>query len=262
VNPKFSEIFGYEESELLEKMGPVHLVLPEDWPMVRECLRRRVDGEVKSINYRFRGVTKVQTVLHLEVFGSRTVYQGRTAVIGTMLDVTEHKKAEAKIHLLAYYDVLTNLPNRRLLLDRLNQALARAKRSHSFVALMFLDLDNFKQVNDTLGHDVGDELLKAVAGRLVACVRDTDTVSRQGGDEFIIVLTEIVEPQDVALVQDKILKSVSEPIYIQENELRITTSIGIAMCHANGPEDANDLMKNADKAMYEAKKAKRKNSCH
>src|SRR6185369_6918612 len=154
---------------------------------------------------------------------------------------------------MAYYDALTGLPNRRLLLDRLNHALAQARRYQRSMALLFLDLDNFKHVNDTMGHDIGDELLKVVAGRLQACVRVIDTVCRQGGDEFIIVLTEIAHPQGVAVVANKIIEVISEPISLQEKELRITTSIGIAVYSVAGTDDEKELMKKADRAMYEAK---------
>lgn len=130
-----------------------------------------------------------------------------------------------------------------MLKDRLNLALTQAKRFDRSLALMFLDLDNFKQVNDSLGHDAGDELLKIIAGRLLTCVRSGDTICRQGGDEFIIVLAEITHPQDAELVADKIIKALHDPIYIQENELHVTTSIGIAVYSVNGADDAKALMK-------------------
>jgi len=161
--------------------------------------------------------------------------------------------AQDQINQLVYYDALTHLPNRRLLTDRLEQALVQAKRFKRSLAVMFLDLDHFKQVNDTLGHDAGDELLKVVAERLLASVRSVDTVCRQGGDEFIIVLPEITHLQDAELVADKIIKAISEPICIQENNLHVTTSVGIAVFPVNGIDDSTMLMKKADMAMYEAK---------
>ena len=140
-----------------------------------------------------------------------------------------------------------------MLLDRLNKALDQAKRYRRSMALIFMDLDNFKKINDRLGHDVGDELLKEVAARLTACVRSGDTVSRQGGDEFVIVLTEIAQPQDASTVADKILKTLAKPISVGEHRLNITTSIGIAVYPINGTDIASELMKKADMAMYSAK---------
>ena len=125
------------------------------------------------------------------------------------------------------------------------------------MAIMFLDLDHFKQINDTLGHDVGDELLKVVAKRLSTCIRSGDTVSRQGGDEFVIILEEVAHYQDAALVAEKTIKTLSEPVMVREHELHITTSIGIAIYPVNGTDDVLELMKKADMAMYSAKEAGR-----
>ena len=161
--------------------------------------------------------------------------------------------AQEQINQLVYYDILTDLPNRRLLTDRLEQALIQAKRFRRSLAVMFLDLDHFKQVNDTLGHDSGDKLLKIVAERLLASVRGVDTVCRQGGDEFIIVLPEITHSNDAELVADKIIKAINEPIYIQKNKVHVTTSIGIAVYQIDAVDDAAMLMKKADMSMYEAK---------
>jgi diguanylate cyclase (GGDEF)-like protein/PAS domain S-box-containing protein len=179
--------------------------------------------------------------------GTITGYHGITR------EITDRKRSQELIYQLAFYDALTNLPNRRLLLDRFKQALVHAKRFQRSLAIMYLDIDNFKQVNDSLGHDIGDELLKIVAGRLQSCVRVMDTVCRQGGDEFIIVLSEIAHPQDAAVVADKIIKAINEPVSLQEYELSITTSIGIAIYTVNGTDDTNELMKKADIAMYEVK---------
>ena len=176
---------------------------------------------------------------------------------GIALDITERKQMEEKIWSLAYFDALTNLPNRRMLLDRLTQALLRAKRYQNSLAVMFLDLDYFKAINDSLGHDIGDELLKEVAIRLTACVRSEDTVSRHGGDEFIILLPEIALPEDAALVADKIIKTFNAPFQIAGKNLNISTSIGIAVCPAKDSDDVNGLLKKADNAMYAAKDAGR-----
>lgn len=145
----------------------------------------------------------------------------------------------------------------RLQMNRLEQALVQAKRHGRSLAVMFLDLDRFKEINDTLGHDVGDELLRIMAARLETCVRGGDTVSRQGGDEFVIVLPEIARQQDATLVAEKILKLLSDPVAIQGRGMKITTSIGIAVYPDDCADDATSLMKKADIAMYRAKEAGR-----
>jgi diguanylate cyclase (GGDEF)-like protein len=164
---------------------------------------------------------------------------------------------EDEVRQLAYYDTLTNLPNRRLLYDRLHQALAQAKHFSRSLAVMFLDLDHFKEINDTLGHDVGDELLKQVAGRWSACIRSGDTLCRVGGDEFVIILTEIHQPHDAALVAEKAVELVNQPFSCLGHPIKVTTSIGIAVYPIDGPDNVQDLMKKADTAMYTAKQGGR-----
>ena len=176
---------------------------------------------------------------------------------GIALDITERKQMEEKIWNLAYFDSLTNLPNRRMLLDRLDQSLSRAKRHQHSLAVIFLDLDYFKTINDSLGHDVGDLLLKEVSARLTGCVRMEDTVSRLGGDEFVILLSEITHSEDAALVAEKILKAIAVPIEIAGNTLNISASIGIAVYRMNSQDDMHALLKQADAAMYAAKYAGR-----
>ncbi|HSF25808.1 MAG TPA: diguanylate cyclase, partial [Blastocatellia bacterium] len=164
----------------------------------------------------------------------------------------ERRHAEAKLDTLAHYDALTGLPNRVLFRDRLTRAIARGHRNGRLFALMFLDLDRFKSINDTLGHDAGDELLKAVAERLRDCVREEDTVARLGGDEFTVILEEIRDPEDAALVARKILAALTPPVMLNRVETFITTSIGITI-YPSDSEDLDSLIKNADVAMYRAK---------
>ena len=166
--------------------------------------------------------------------------------------------ANEQLRNLALYDSLTGLPNRMLLDDRMAQAMTRAMRGGQSFALMFVDLDRFKPVNDTHGHGVGDELLKAVAQRLSACVRKADTVARAGGDEFVVVLSEIGDPKDAAMVGGKILDELSRPFFIERHELGISCSIGISVYPADGT-DVVTLRANADVAMYHAKRNGRNN---
>jgi len=167
-------------------------------------------------------------------------------------EIAKHKRTEETIKQLAYHDSLTGLPNRRLFTDRLNMAITHAERNKHKVAMILLDLDQFKGVNDTLGHSVGDELLQVVGGRLVNLLRKNDTVARMGGDEFMLILPAIARQGDAAIVAMKILEAFREPFVFDEHELRITISIGIAI-YPNDGDDAGALVKNADIAMYCAK---------
>jgi diguanylate cyclase (GGDEF)-like protein len=173
-------------------------------------------------------------------------------------DVTKEKQAEERMHHLAHYDALTGLPNRSLFADRLHQALATAKREKTRVALMFLDLDKFKPVNDNLGHDVGDMLLKEVAKRMLECVRDSDTVSRLGGDEFVILLPNIEAEQVALRVAGKILNSLNQTFELAGHSINISSSIGVAVYPEHGG-DEKLLTRNADTAMYYAKNGGRNN---
>jgi diguanylate cyclase (GGDEF)-like protein len=153
---------------------------------------------------------------------------------------------------LAQHDFLTGLPNRMLLNDRLTQAIASAHRHRQSLAVLFLDVDRFKHINDSLGHAIGDQLLKSIARRLVACVRSSDTVSRQGGDEFVVLLSEVARAEDAALSADKILAAVSAPHRIDHQDLHVTVSVGIGVYPDDGT-DAETLLKNADSALFRAK---------
>jgi diguanylate cyclase (GGDEF)-like protein len=167
-------------------------------------------------------------------------------------DITERKQAEERIRYMALFDTLTDLPNRVLFRDRLKQAMAQAQRSGLMVSVLFLDLDRFKAINDTLGHVVGDQLLQIVAQRLRHCVRASDTVARLGGDEFTVILVGLVREQDAAHVAQKILVALAEPVYLDGRELYTTTSIGITFFPSDAL-DVDSLIKYADVAMYRAK---------
>jgi diguanylate cyclase (GGDEF)-like protein/PAS domain S-box-containing protein len=179
---------------------------------------------------------------------------GTARMIGVSQDITARKRREEEVRFLAYHDVLTGLPNRRLLDDRLGQALHLAQRRGTQVAVMLVDLDDFKVVNDRLGHRGGDAALREVAQRLGACMRKADTLARQGGDEFVVVIPELGHPGDCAVVADKILRAVEAPVQIEGEAVRLGASIGVSLF----PEDARDseaLLRNADAAMYRAKQS-------
>ncbi len=184
-----------------------------------------------------------------------------TNYVGTFIDFTERKQAENEIHHLAYYDTLSQLPNRRLLLDRLRQAVATGARNRSGGALLFIDLDNFKTLNDTKGHGIGDMLLIETAKRLLACVREGDTVARFGGDEFVLLLEGLSDEPAVAAVQargvgEKVLDVLTRPYILEGSEFHSSSSMGITL-FINYRQELDELLKQADTAMYEAKKSGR-----
>lgn len=188
----------------------------------------------------------------LEFNISRVDIDDAPMVIAVARDISEQVQARAQLDYLAYHDALTGLPNRTLLRDRLVHALAQAHRDERLVALLFLDLDRFKSINDTLGHAVGDTLLQAVTGRLRDCVREGDTIARLGGDEFTVILEGAQHVDDVAQVAQKILSAFFEPFRVERHEIFMTTSIGVTI-YPFDEEDPDNLLKNADIAMYRAK---------
>jgi len=180
-----------------------------------------------------------------------------THYVGTFTDITLRKAAEDEVKHLAFFDPLTNLPNRRLLTDRLNQAVTHAKRDQGHMALIFVDLDRFKPVNDRYGHAAGDQLLQAVAHRLRACVRESDTVARVGGDEFVVLLDSIGQTNDAMQVAEKIHAVLLEPFRLVSGQsVHISSSAGIALYPEHGMDEAT-LSRHADVAMYAAKAAGR-----
>jgi len=181
-----------------------------------------------------------------------------TGAVIVFHDVSMARAMVLQMSHLAQHDVLTDLPNRSLLTDRLTQAISLARRNHNQLAVMFLDLDGFKHINDSLGHAVGDKLLQSVADRLSACVRKSDTVSRQGGDEFVILLPVVAHAADAAISAAKIITELKNPLGIGDHHLRVTVSIGLSTYPDSG-EDADTLIKNADTAMYHAKQSGRDN---
>ena len=169
------------------------------------------------------------------------------------------EQATALMSIKAERDFLTGLPNRALLADRLTHSIELAQRHGTRVALMFLDLDNFKEVNDSLGHAVGDRLLQSAARRLQACLRGSDTVSRQGGDEFLMLLTEVTSVQDTSVIADKLKKAMAESHLIGNHQIRVTLSIGISL-YPDDSKDVESLLSHADTAMYFAKRSGRNTS--
>ncbi|MDH5614411.1 MAG: EAL domain-containing protein, partial [Gammaproteobacteria bacterium] len=212
-------------------------------------------GGLRSKN---QNVTKSGEIITCEWYNTPLVSEsGEVIGVASLVDdVTEREMTEAQLLKQANFDTLTDLPNRLLAFDRLNQAIKRAHRHDKCVVLMFIDIDLFKHVNDTLGHHIGDKLLIEVAKRLLSCVREGDTVARLGGDEFLIVLPDLVSITDSEQVAEKVLNSMSEPFDIENKELVLSASIGITSYPEDG-DDARVLLRNADAAMYMAKAAGR-----
>lgn len=203
-----------------------------------EIVNRRKDGGLYTVQ---------QTITPLRDMQGKVIH-----FVAVHEDITDKKQSEAHIYYKAHYDTLTNLPNRSLFYDRLHHELAHAHRNERMLAVMFLDLDRFKAINDTFGHTCGDQALKAVAERLKGCVRESDTVSRWGGDEFIFIITNIIQPEDVAFIAHKILNEMSSPFQLEERKVYITPTIGIAV-YPFDARDAENLIKKADTAMYDGK---------
>ena len=211
----------------------------------------------RTYTFRLRRKNGTQVWIETTLRAIRDETSGRiTEVVSVSRDVSERRRAEEQIEYQAYHDALTGLPNRLLFRDRLTIALAHAKRQSKSLAVMFLDLDRFKDVNDTLGHSLGDELLRQVAGILEKQLREGDTIARMGGDEFTILLEDIGSAEDAAKAARKLLDALLQPIHVEAHELFVTASIGIALFPEDG-DSAELLLKNADTAMYRAKEAGR-----
>lgn len=198
--------------------------------------------------------------MELSVTLVRDVHGKPKGFRGIISDITERHKMDEVIRQQAFYDYLTALPNRTLFYDRLHMGIRRARRDKKMIAVIILDLDRFKEVNDNWGHAAGDALLKAVAQRLQALVRDTDTVARYGGDEFTFILPAINRKEDALLIARKIIKSFKEPFVLDACELAVTCSLGMAI-YPTHSDDIDTLMKKADIAMYRAKARGRNRFC-
>lgn len=255
VNPYLVEVLGYSHAEFLGKK------LWEVGPFADVAESKEMFAELQTKGYvRYEDLplrTKAGEHIDVEFVSNSYDCEGTKVIQCNIRDITARKATEERIKNLAFYDPLTRLPNRRLLLDRLQQALASCSRSRREGALLFIDLDNFKALNDTLGHDIGDQLLQQVAPRLSACVREGDTVARQGGDEFVIMLKDLHEnPEDAAaqikVVGEKILVTLAQPYMLSSKKHHSTASIG-ATLFGKHQSSIDDILKQADIAMYQAK---------
>ncbi len=264
ANTRMANMLGCSLPDLIgRKLSD--FVAPESMDSVLEHVRSESEERYELIIKRRDG-----SFFPAEAQGKSLPYEGRMLRITAIRDVTERKKAEEQIRYLAYYDSLTGLPNRTFYKELLSRALFLAKRHNWTIAILFIDLDYFKRINDTLGHDIGDQLLRAVADLIKTCIRKSDfiarseenelenAVARPGGDEFIALLNEITHSQDASRVARRILKELARPLILAGHEVFVTASIGIALYPLDG-DDAESLLKNADVAMYHAKNQGRNN---
>ncbi len=251
-NSTFAEMVGYAIDELtnreLQDLFERVSVVEE----IRRHLHETPTLRGLEIELRRRDGVRVSALANVSLLGRGE----RELLHMTAVDISDRKRAEEQIEFHAYHDTLTELPNRRLFGDRLELSLLAAKRARGNVAVLFVDLDRFKTINDTFGHSIADALLVEIAQRLRSCVRQTDTVARFGGDEFTIILPDLHQPEDAARVAEKILESVVEPAAVGGATIEISVSVGVAVYPYDGT-DSDTLLRNADKAMYRAKEAGR-----
>ncbi len=250
VSPVVERFTRYKVGDLIGKPF-IPLIYPDDLPGLLDSLNRLVSGELEP--WEFRILDKDGRTIFVRT-SSRPLYKDGeiVGITALMTDITERKQMEQKLEELATHDYLTGLPNRVLLTDRFSMAEALARRNKARLAVMSLDLDKFKTINDTLGHEAGDQVLKIVSMRLSAIIRSSDTIARIGGDEFILVMLETKRTEDATTIAQKILDSFAEPLLIDGHQVHLSTSIGIAIY----PEDAEDmetLIKKSDAAMYYSK---------
>jgi len=253
VNPKFCQVTGYESHEVLGENPRIlkgdalsEEVYREMWETILSG--REWHGEFHNRNKDGTLVWELASISPvMDESGNITHF------VGVKEDISELKRLQKKLGQMAHSDKLTGLPNRALFFDRLEQVMIHARRRRSRFALLFIDLDGFKGVNDTYGHQVGDELLQAVAHRLTFCVRESDTVARIGGDEFIVILNDLNHWDEPGVVARKLLEAFTAPIHIGDITCSIGLSIGISI-YPDDAEEANKLIACADFAMYEAKR--------
>jgi diguanylate cyclase (GGDEF)-like protein/PAS domain S-box-containing protein len=249
------DLFGYEQAELLAKPTLyLTLVHPDDRVRVAADLAQALRGQAPAVALEVRLLAADGTYRWVEVHRKRILGEdGKPkGVGGELTDITERKRVREQLSHTARHDFLTGLPNRAVFVEELQRAIASARRDGKSFAVLYLDLDHFKEVNDTLGHPVGDLLLQAAAGRLRAAIREVDVVARFGGDEFALINADIEDPSDAVVLADKVQKTLSEPYMIQGNKIRSGASVGIAIYGLDAP-DAETLLSHADVALYRAK---------
>jgi diguanylate cyclase (GGDEF)-like protein/PAS domain S-box-containing protein len=250
VNDAAIRHYGYERAEF-ERLSIRQIQAFEtELPWLDELAGAESSGRT------WKHVKADGTLIDLAIYSRHLIYDGRPVILLALMDITERKRAEERLTFVAQHDGLTGLPNRNLLRQRLEEVLTRGRRAGDRAAVLFLDIDAFKDINDTLGHDIGDELLRSVSKRLRSSLREEDVVARLGADEFAIVQAPIGRPEEVVILAKRLLDVVSQPYIIQEQSILIQASIGIAVAPGDGDETER-LLKNADMALSKAKREAR-----
>jgi diguanylate cyclase (GGDEF)-like protein/PAS domain S-box-containing protein len=252
MNPSGIRILAGESSEEFLGRSLFDFIHCDDHQIISERFRTMEDEEESVPWLEVKFLCLDGREIDVEVASTPFTLDGKPAVQSIFRDITERKLAEQHLEFLANFDPLTGLPNRRLFFDRIGQSLLNAKRQEHFVGLLYLDLDRFKEVNDSFGHAIGDLLLKEVSERLAQVLRLSDSIARMGGDEFTVILTKIVEPEDAAIVAQRIVDSLAKPFLLEGHMITIGVSIGIGIYPIDG-KDPDTLLKKADTAMYRAK---------
>jgi diguanylate cyclase (GGDEF)-like protein/PAS domain S-box-containing protein len=251
VNPALCELLNYPREQLL-RMRPDEVLTEDSMAKLFEQRERWGSTASRKLELGMRRAGGERITVEVSLSAVSDVDGQITSIFALLSDITSRKLNEERVLYLAFYDTLTALPNRFLFSEHIEQALRQQARQGKTLALLFIDLDDFKQVNDTLGHDAGDELLKVIAKRLLSCVRASDTVSRQGGDEFMVLLANLNGEADAVQVAEKMLATLDAPIELDGQQVSVRASIGIALCPEHG-NSATQLRRHADIAMYQAK---------
>ena len=242
----FAEMLGYETEEIINTSF-LEFVAPESKELVKEKLLSRYD-----VSYQANGIKKDGTIFPVEIHNAVIESRDGNTVVIAMRDISDRIKHEEKMSFMAFHDVLTGLPNRRVLVDRLNQSILQAYRNNKYRALMYIDLDGFKKINDVHGHGIGDLYLKEVARRLKNVTRESDTVARIGGDEFVILLPSVSGNDGLETFANKVLAAFDKPFSMENLELDFALSMGTTL-FPRANDSTEEVIKRADKAMYLSK---------
>lgn len=260
ASPQMAKILGYDRATLADCFPLDRIFPPETYREICRRAGQRLSGEVTRARYECPAIRQDGTAIDIEVYGSQIMLNGEPSIIGMMLDISERKRIEAVVWHQAHFDTLTQLPNRQSFQNRLQASVELSIASQQPFSLVFLDLDQFKEVNDSYGHDVGDELLQQVALRLQTCIDETDQLARLGGDEFTLILAAPITRERAEAVCQAVLHAIAQPFALQQQTVQISISAGLTYFPADS-SDAISLLKHADLALYAAKGLGRNRYC-